>query len=125
MKNIFKVGFWEFIARIVLKNRLAILCILLLITIFLGLQWKNIRFTFTEANLLPDNNQTNKEYNAFLDKFGEEGNLMVIGVQDDALFTPKAFAAWNKLMNGIKANKTIDLVVSIKIRYNLNSVETL
>ena len=113
MKNIFKVGFWEFIARIVLKNRLAILCILLLITIFLGSQWKNIQFSFTEANLLPDDNQTNKEYNAFLDKFGEEGNLMVIGVQDDALFTPKAFAAWNKLMTEIKANKAIDLVVSI------------
>ena len=113
MKKKFKLGFWEFIARIVLKNRLAILCILLLITIFLGSQWKNIQFSFTEANLLPDDNQTNKEYNAFLDKFGEEGNLMVIGVQDDALFTPKAFAAWNKLMNGIKANKTIDLVVSI------------
>lgn len=113
MKNIFKVGFWEFIARIVLKNRLAILCVLLLITIFLGSQWKNIQFSFTEANLLPDDNQTNKEYNAFLDKFGEEGNLMVIGVQDDALFTPKAFAAWNKLMTEIKANKAIDLVVSI------------
>lgn len=113
MKNIFKVGFWEFIARIVLKNRLAILCVLLLITIFLGSQWKNIQFSFTEANLLPDDNQTNKEYNAFLDKFGEEGNLMVIGVQDDALFTPKAFAAWNKLMTKIKANKAIDLVVSI------------
>jgi hypothetical protein len=27
---------------------------------------------FTEANLLPDNHIVNQEYNAFLDKFGEE-----------------------------------------------------
>ncbi|MDQ5929937.1 MAG: uncharacterized protein QG594_1719, partial [Bacteroidota bacterium] len=113
MKKIFKVGFWEFIARMVLKNRIAILCVILMITIFLGLQWKNIQFSFTEANLLPDDNQTNKEYNAFLDKFGEEGNLIVVGVKDEAFFTPKAFAAWNKLMTEIKANKAIDLVVSI------------
>ena len=113
MKKRLKVGFWEFIARIVLKNRLAILCVILIITIFLGLQWKNIQFSFTEANLLPDDNNVNKEYNAFLDKFGEEGNLIVVGVKDDAFFTPKSFAAWNKLMTEIKAQKEVDLVVSI------------
>ena len=113
MKKRLKVGFWEFIARIVLKNRLAILCVILIITVFLGLQWKNIQFSFTEANLLPDDNNVNKEYNAFLDKFGEEGNLIVVGVKDDAFFTPKSFAAWNKLMTEIKAQKEVDLVVSI------------
>ena len=113
MKKKFKVGFWEFIARIVLKNRLAILGVIILITIFLGSQWKNIQFSFSEANLLPDNNNINNEYNAFLDKFGEEGNLIVVGVKDDAFFTPKAFAAWNKLMTEIKGQKEIDLVVSI------------
>ena len=113
MKKKFKVGFWEFIARIVLKNRLAILGFILILTVFLALQWKNIQFSFSEANLLPDNNNINNEYNAFLDKFGEEGNLIVVGVKDDAFFTPKAFAAWNKLMTEIKGQKEIDLVVSV------------
>lgn len=108
-----KVGFWEFIARIVLKNRLTILGVIILLTIFLGTQWKYIQFSFTEANLLPDNNSVNQEYNAFLDKFGEEGNLIVVGVQDNRFFTPKNFAAWNKLMTEIKAQKEIDLVVSV------------
>lgn len=113
MKNKLKVGFWEFIARIVLKNRLFILGVILLMTVFLALQWKNIRFSFTEANLLPDNNIINTEYNAFLEKFGEEGNLIVVGVKDDAFFTPKAFAAWDKLMTDFKSNAEVDLVVSI------------
>ncbi len=113
MKKLFKVGFWEFIARIVLKNRLTILGFILVITVFLALQWKNIQFSFSEANLLPDDNSINIEYNAFLDKFGEEGNLIVVGVKDDAFFTPKAFAAWNKLMTDIKSHKEIDLVVSV------------
>lgn len=113
MKKKLKVGFWEFIARIVLKNRLFILGVILLMTVFLALQWKNIRFSFTEANLLPDNNIINTEYNAFLEKFGEEGNLIVVGVKDDAFFTPKAFVAWDKLMTDFKSNKEVDLVVSI------------
>jgi predicted RND superfamily exporter protein len=113
MKKKLKVGFWEFVARIVLKNRLVILGVIALITLFLALQWKNIQFSFSEANLLPDNHIVNREYNAFLEKFGEEGNLIVVGVKNDAFFTPKAFAAWNKLMAEIKAQKEVDLVVSI------------
>ena len=113
MKKKLKVGFWEFIARIVLKNRIVILGVILLITVLLASQWKNIRFSFTEANLLPDNHIINKEYNAFLEKFGEEGNLIVVGVKDDAFFTPKAFAAWNKLMNEFKSQKEVELIVSV------------
>ena len=113
MKKALKVGFWELIARIVLKNRIAILGLIFLITLFLGLQWKNIRFTFTEANLLPDDNIVNTQYKTFLDQFGEEGNLIVVGVKDNIFFTPKVFAAWNKLMTDFKSQKEIDLVVSV------------
>ncbi|MFA9190553.1 efflux RND transporter permease subunit [Flavobacterium sp. FZUC8N2.13] len=113
MKKKLKVGFWEFVARIVLKNKIAILGLIFLITLFLAFQWKNIRFSFTEANLLPDNNIVNTEYNAFLDKFGEEGNLIIVGVKDNALFTPKVFTAWNKLMTEFKSQKQIDLIVSV------------
>jgi predicted RND superfamily exporter protein len=113
MKKKLKVGFWEFIAGIILKKRITILLIIIAITVFLGLQWKNIQFSFTEANLLPDNHIVNKEYNEFLNKFGEEGNLIVVGVQDKAFFTPKAFAAWNKLMTDFKNQKEIELVVSV------------
>ncbi|MEO8252778.1 MAG: efflux RND transporter permease subunit [Flavobacterium sp.] len=125
MKKKLKVGFWEFVARIVLKNRIAILGLILLITLFLGLQWKNIRFSFTEANLLPDDNIVNIEYNAFLDKFGEEGNLIVVGVKNDAFFTPKVFKAWNKLMTEFKAQKEIDLVVSVSDLKKLQKNEAL
>ena len=86
----FSLGFWELIARIVLRNRILMLSIIVVITALLALQWKNIHFTFTEANLLPDDNIVNIQYNAFLNKFCEEGNLVIIGVKDDAIFTPKA-----------------------------------
>lgn len=113
MNKWFSLGFWELIARLVLRNRIFMLSVILVITVVLGLQWKNIQFSFTEANLLPDDNNVNVEYNQFLEKFGEEGNLIVVGIQDNTFFTPKAFAAWNKLMTEIKGQKEVDLVVSI------------
>lgn len=121
----FSFGFWELIARIVLRNRILILSIIAAITVFLALQWKNIHFTFTEANMLPDDNIANVEYNAFLDKFGEEGNLIIIGVKDSTFFTPKAYAAWSKLMNTIKQNQEIDLVVSLNDLKKLQKNEAL
>ncbi|MDQ6471458.1 MMPL family transporter [Flavobacterium sp. LHD-80] len=113
MKNAIQVGFWEKLARIILKNRITILVLVAALTIFLGYQWKNLSMTYTEANLLPKNHIANKDYQKFLDKFGEEGNLVVIGFQDPKFFTPKNYAAWNELMTGLKKSKEVDLVVSL------------
>lgn len=113
MKKRFKVGFWEGVARIILKNRIAILIGIVLLTIFLAMQWKNLGMTYTEANLLPKKHLANRQYQEFLNRFGEEGNLVVIGVKDDKFFTPKSYAAWNEMMSGLKKNKDVDLVVSI------------
>ena len=121
----FGLGFWESIARIVLRNRIIMLFLVGAITVFLSMQWKNIRFTFTEANMLPDDNIANVEYNAFLNKFGEEGNLIIIGVKDTSLFTPKAFKAWSKLMHTIKQDAAVDLVVSINDLKKLQKNERL
>lgn len=113
MKNAIQVGFWEKIARIILKNRITILIVIAALTIFLALQWKNLAMTYTEANLLPKEHIANKDYQKFLDKFGEEGNLIVIGFKDPNFFTPKNYAAWNELMTGLKKAKEVDLVVSL------------
>jgi len=113
MKNTHQVGFWEGLARIILKNRNAIIVAIVALTLFLGFQWRNLGMTYTEANLLPKKHIVNQQYQDFLDKFGEEGNLIVIGFKDKTFFTPKAFTAWNELMTGLKKAKEVDLVVSL------------
>jgi hypothetical protein len=113
MKKTLKVGIWEFIARLILTNRIKILVAIIAITIFLGFQWRNLGMTYTEANLLPKKHIVNQQYDDFLSKFGEEGNLIVIGFKDSTFFTPKAFAAWNELMTGLKNADEVELVVSL------------
>ena len=113
MKKTLKVGIWEFIARLILTNRIKILITIVAITIFLGFQWRNLGMTYTEANLLPQKHIVNQQYDDFLSKFGEEGNLIVIGFKDTTFFTPKAFAAWNELMTGLKNANEVELVVSL------------
>ncbi|WP_036382397.1 RND family transporter [Muricauda sp. MAR_2010_75] len=105
-------GFWPKVARIILRNRILILFAIAGFTVFLALQWKNMQFSNTEANILPDDHPATIEYNAFTKVFGEEGNAIVIAVRDSALFTPTNFNRWNKLSKQLEAFPEIDFVVS-------------
>ena len=108
-----KASFWNAVAGLILRNRITFLIIIALITGFLALQWKNIRFTFTEANMLPDDHPVNVEYKRFLSKFGEEGNLILLAIDDDKIYTPKILNEWIQLSNELKKYKQIDAVISI------------
>lgn len=113
MKKLLGIGFWELIARIILRNRVAIIIGILVITGLFVTQFQYIRFTQTEANLIPADDKVNVDYDKFLDHFGEEGNLIVIATKDQKLFTPKVYAEWRNLMNSIKSSKEVSLVVSV------------
>ncbi|MCB0462210.1 MAG: efflux RND transporter permease subunit [Flavobacteriaceae bacterium] len=114
MAKLFSVGFWETIARLILRNRIGIIIVVLIATFLFGMQWDKMRFTYTEANLLPDDHEVNIDYNTFLETFGDEGNLIVIGIKDSSLFTVENLNAWNKLSSEFKNFKEVETIVSIK-----------
>lgn len=107
-------SFWNFVARQLLRNRIWVIVLLVAFTLFMASQWKYIRFTQTEANLLPDDHKDNIAYTHFLKTFGEEGNVIVLAVNKEAVFTIKNFKEWNNIMTSIQKNKEVELVVSFK-----------
>lgn len=72
-----------------------------------------MRFSYTEANLLPENHQVNIDYNKFLKIFGEEGNIIILAVQDSTIFTPNKFNAWNKLSKNLDSLKEIEFTIAV------------
>jgi len=115
--------FWSTVARLILRNRTILLVAIVAITIFLAMQWQHMRFTYTEANLLPDDHPINLEYNAFLEIFGEEGTLIVLGVKDSTLFTPEKFNAWNALSRKLKTFDEVETTISLADLKQLVKVE--
>ncbi len=105
-------GFWAKTARIILRNRILILALIAAMTVFLAMQWQHMRFSTSEANLLPDDHPVNLEYKEFLDIFGEEGNAIVLAVKDSTLFTPENFNRWNVLNKQLDAFPEVDFVIS-------------
>ena len=107
------MNFWTKVAGLILRNRYLVLLGIAIITGLLASQMKYMRFSYTEANLLPEDHTVNLEYNRFLDIFGEEGNLIILGVKDTTVFTPKKFNAWNNLVHKFTTLDEIDFTLSI------------
>jgi hypothetical protein len=107
------MDFWSNLSRFILKRRYIILLVIAAITYFLASQMQYMRFSYTEANLLPQNHKVNVEYNKFLKLFGEEGNLIILAVEDSTVFTPKKFIEWNNLTKNLNHYPEIDFTVSI------------
>lgn len=118
-------GFWVKIAGIILRNRITIVISILVITLSFISQWKNIRFTQTEANLIPANDKVNLEYQTFLNTFGEEGNLIVIASQDNLFEKPKIYKEWKKLISDINNYKEVSTTLSIDNIKTLKKVDSL
>ena len=114
MFKLFSTGFWDSLARLILRNRIVILILIGLCTCLMASQWSKMKFTYTEANLLPDDHPTNLHYEEFLKIFGEEGNLIVIGVKDDGLFSFKNMNSWNNLSKSFEDNKNVENVITIQ-----------
>ena len=112
MKKKKESNVWALVARFILRNRFILLAAVFGMTFFWATQWKYMQFTFTEANLLPDDHPENILYKSFTEIFGEEGNIIVIALQDSLFFTPQKRNAWRELNNKIKAFPEIEMVLS-------------
>jgi len=107
------MGFWNFVSRLILRGRIYIILALIGMTLFLSTQWKYNHFSYTEANLLPEDHPVNIQYKQFLSIFGEEGNLILLAVKDSTVFSPEKFNNWNILSK--KLGELEDVAYSISI----------
>lgn len=107
------MDFWTQVSRVILTKRYTILVLITAFTCFLASQMQYMRFSNTEANLLPENHKVNIEYDHFLELFGEEGNLIILATNDSTIFTPKKFNAWNNLSKKLGSFPEIDFTIAV------------
>jgi len=103
---------WAWLASRILRNRIAVLVMVALLTGWMGFEATHVAMQFKHGGLLPRTDSAYVEYERFLAQFSEDGNVLVIGTQGDGLYTPKAFAAWRALGDGLKQEDGVDSVFS-------------
>lgn len=103
---------WAWLASRVLRNRLAILIAVGMVTAFLGWRATKVGMNYKHGGLLPKTDSAYVEYEQFLRTFSEDGNVMVLGTAGEDLYTPKNFGAWHGLGERLKAIDGVDSVFS-------------
>jgi predicted RND superfamily exporter protein len=110
---------WKSIAGFILRNKLALLAVVLLIAGFMIFETTKIKLSYDFARILPNDDPTYSDYMEFKKKFGEDGNVMVLGFSSDKLFDAKLFNEWKKLGEEVKAIDGIKDIMSVSNLYNL------
>jgi len=116
---------WQFLVRLILRNRPLILIIISLITIFMAYKGSQVKMSYEMARMLPKDNQYNVDYDNFKKQFGQDGSVIFVAIQDPDLFTLEHFNAWYDLSNEVHELSGVEEVLSVARIYNLTRNDSL
>ncbi|MES2417150.1 MAG: MMPL family transporter [Bacteroidota bacterium] len=104
---------WAKLSRTILQNRVFIILFFLIATIFMAWHARNLKLSYSGSKILPLTDSVFIKYNAFKQKFGEDGTVMVLGIQSPTIFRKENYNQWVRLSNEIQQLKGIKGVLSI------------
>ncbi len=110
---------WGALARFILQFRWLLLCLLLAVTGFMAWHASKVQLSYEFSRAIPTDNPKYLTYQAFRQQFGEDGNMLVIGVQTDQLFTEKLFNDYTLLAADLKKVEAVEDILSVPAATNL------
>jgi uncharacterized protein len=104
---------WQRLARFVLKHRLVLLVLLFLCTGLMAFYASKIKLSYEFSKAIPADNPKYQEYLSFKNKFGDDGNILVIGVRADHFFELTNFVTFRGLNDNLKKIPSVENVLSV------------
>jgi uncharacterized protein len=114
---------WQRLGKLVLQHRLILLILLLAASGVMGYYASKVKLSYEFSKAIPTDNPKYRDYMAFRQKFGDDGNLLVVGIQSDKFFTLPVFKAYTQLQKQLKAVPNVEDVLSIPTAINLQKDE--
>ncbi len=110
---------WARTGHLILRFRIVLLLALAGLTVFMAYEAAGVQINYDFSKAIPVNNAKYRTYQEFRKKFGEDGNLLVIGIQTNQFFRDSNFNAYTRLIHQLKALKGVDDIVSVPSAINL------
>jgi len=104
---------WGRIAAFILKYRFGLLLFLAAVFVYAGFEASKVELSYEYTRAIPTDNPKYQAYQQFLKTFGDDGNLMVVGVQTDNLYARDIFNNYLQLSRDLKQIKGVEQVLSI------------
>jgi len=110
---------WGKFSESILKYRLIYLVLIFIFTAFMGYNAQDVELSFAGSKILPLSDPEYVAYNKFKKKFGEDGTMMVLGLQTDNIFQKDLYNSWSKLGDSIRKIDGIVNVLSVAHAFEL------
>jgi len=104
---------WHKLGSFILKYRVWLLLLLAIATAFMTFWASKVRLSYEAARAIPADHPKYLAYQEFRKKFGEDGNLLVIGIQTDSLFQKKLFNEYASLQRNLKVHRGVEDVIAV------------
>ncbi|MEI7490604.1 MAG: MMPL family transporter [Bacteroidota bacterium] len=110
---------WNFLVRIILRNRIVILLAIALITAFMAYKALFVQIQYKNQSILPNTDTTFRVYQKFIKQFGEDGSVMFIGMVEPELFKLQNYNSVFDLSDSLSRIKGVEGIVSVTRIFNL------
>jgi predicted RND superfamily exporter protein len=110
---------WGSLARFIIKFRWLLLCLLLVITGIMTWHAVKVQLSYEFTRAIPTDNPKYLAYQSFRAQFGEDGNMLVIGVQTKDLFSANVFNDYANLAEDLKKVNAVEDILSVPAATNL------
>jgi predicted RND superfamily exporter protein len=110
---------WQSLGQFIYKYRLFLLLILVTATAFMAYHASKVELSYEFARAIPTDHPKYKAYQDFKKRFGEDGNLLVIGIQTDKLFSEEKFNSYSGLQRDLKKIDGVEDIISLPSAVNL------
>jgi predicted RND superfamily exporter protein len=104
---------WQRLGSFVIKKRIILLIVLSVLSIVMGFYASQVKLSYDFARAVPADNQKYLDYKAFQQRFGDDGNTMVIGIKADSMFTLAYFTAYSNLQKELKKVEYVEDILGI------------
>ncbi len=101
---------WYHLGKWILKNRVLLLILLFTVTGVMAWYASKVQLSYEFARAIPTDNPKYLQYKAFRERFGEDGSLLVLGVESKDFYQLKNFNALISLQNNLKKVKGVENV---------------
>ncbi|GHE54323.1 MULTISPECIES: MMPL family transporter [Roseivirga] len=110
---------WSKLPHIVLKYRFILIVALALVTAFMGFMARDVQMAFNFNTAVPSTDENYRYFQEFKEKFGEDGNILVVGAKDSAIYALENFNAYKRLNDRIASTEGISNVISLAALQNV------
>lgn len=110
---------WSKLPHIVLKYRLILIVSLAVITAIMAYMARDVQMAFNFNTAVPSTDENYIYFQKFKERFGEDGNILVVGTKDSSLYELANFNAYKELSDKISKTEGISNVISLASLQNV------